>query len=299
MGDYGLRSGYVLATADFTNPEPADARFRARRSHRRGVERRRALRRRRECICRPSGYYYAPTSTTPLQIFDLSNAAAPKLAGQTQIPGSVWLIIPSGNQLFALGNDYSSTPTTAPHASRSSTSTSPTPTAPTLIGTSSFGDGLGVDAGGGDVQGVHEGPDDGPDRASSCSRSAAGARPSRGYNNGVQLIEYTPTSITTAGAAQTKGWVERGIFVNGRIVSLSDLALSVVDYNDPLAPTRHGELTLARNVIAAQPSGATIAEVSTDWWGNDDTKSEVRVLPIADAAENLDESAAPSLTVPG
>jgi hypothetical protein len=119
------------------------------------------------------------------------------------------------------------------------------------------------------------------------------------YNNGVQLIEFTPTSISGAGAAYTKGWVERGIFANGRIISLSDLALSVVDYSDRLAPTVTAELTLARNVIAAQPAGATVAEISSDWWGNDSSQSEVRVLPTTDAAENFDHSGAPSVSVPG
>ena len=36
---------------------------------------------------------------------------------------------------------------------------------------------------------------------------------SSAYNNGVQLIQFTDTSETIAGAAHTKGWVERGIFV--------------------------------------------------------------------------------------
>jgi hypothetical protein len=57
---------------------------------------------------------------------------------------------------------------------------------------------------------------------------------------------------------------------------------------------------LARNVIASQPEGATIAEVSgSDWWGNDVTQSEVRVPPTSDAAEIHDESGAPDVRVPG
>ena len=119
------------------------------------------------------------------------------------------------------------------------------------------------------------------------------------YNNGLQLIEFTPTSERTAGAAKTKGWVERGIFVGNRLVSLSDLALSVVDYTNHDAPTVTAELTLARNVIAAQPGGGTIAEISSDWWDNDVSTSEVRVLPIANAEESTDAGAIPSLNVQG
>src|SRR5262249_50985873 len=102
-----------------------------------------------------------------------------------------------------------------------------------------------------------------------------------------------------AGAAQTKGYVERGIFVGDRLVSLSDLALSVIDYANHDSPRVSAELTLARNVIAAHPSGDTIAEVSSDWWGNDVTTSEVRGLPIDNAEESEDNGHAVSVNVEG
>ncbi|MDP9036515.1 MAG: beta-propeller domain-containing protein [Myxococcota bacterium] len=301
-GSTGCGSGYVLATADFTNPDhptiaselpiassgwSASARFDSGRMY----------------LSPGAGYYYSPNSTgTPLQIFDLSNPAAPKLAGQTEIPGSVWLMIPSGKQLFALGQDYNSTP----YYSSSRVSLKyldvTSATGPSLLGTSSFGDGWAWTPAAQTFKAFTKEPDPwgtGTGPGLVVLPFSGWSAQSRAYNNGVQLIEYTPTSITTAGAAHTKGWVERGIFANGRILSLSDLSLSVVDYTDPLAPTVTAELTLARNVIAAQPTGAMIAQISTDWWGNDNSKSEVRVLPITDAAENLDESAAPSLTLPG
>ncbi len=58
----------------------------------------------------PGRMYLSPNTdsysaaTTPLQVYDLSNPAAPALAGQTDVPGTVWLMVPSGNQLFALGS---------------------------------------------------------------------------------------------------------------------------------------------------------------------------------------------------
>jgi len=106
--------------------------------------------------------------------------------------------------------------------------------------------------------------------------------------------------VTTAGAAHTRGWVERGIFVGNRLVSLSDLSLAVVDYTDPKTPRVVTELTLARNVVTAQPNGATIAEVSSDWWDYDTTTSQVRVLPIASAEETADTGATvPTLDING
>src|SRR5207249_1410356 len=106
-------------------------------------------------------------------------------------------------------------------------------------------------------------------------------------------IEITDASINTAGHANARGWVERGIFVNGMIVTLSDLSLTVVDYSDRASPATIAELTLARNVVDAQPSGATISQLSSDWWGNDLSTSEYRVLPIADAEDdNLEDDLA-------
>jgi hypothetical protein len=288
-GNGGCSSGYVLATADFSNPDQplvdselaipstgwsAAARFDAGRMY-----------------LSPGTGYASNSGTTPLEIFDLSNPSAPRLAGQTQIGGSVWLMIPSGNQLFALGQDNNANSSQVSLKYLDVTNLA----APTLIGTSNFGDGWAWTPAAQTFKAFTKDPAQGLVVLPFSGWSAA----SRAYNNGVQLIQFTPTSIATAGAAHTSGWVERGIFANGRILSLSDLALSVVDYTDPLAPIVTAQLTLARNIVAAQPAGSTLAEISTDWWGNDQSQSDVRVLPIADAAENFDESQAPQVTVPG
>jgi hypothetical protein len=288
----GTDSSYVLATADFSNPDapvvdselsiPATgwsvtARFDSGRMY---------------LTPDPDAYGGA---NTPLEIFDLSNPAAPVLAGQTQLPGTVWLMVPSGNQLFALG----SSPQTDTQDAGSQLALNyvdvTNANSPTPIGTSLFGEGwpstpaestfkaFTMDA----TRGLVVLPFSGWDGTNAT------------YHDGVQLIEFTPSSITTAGAAHTTGWVERGIFVNNRIVSLSDLALSVVDYSNPLAPAVTASLTLARSVVTAQPSGSTIAEISSDWWDNDVTHSEVRVLPITDAEENSDESKAVDTPVAG
>ena len=201
------------------------------------------------------------------------------------------MMMPSGNQLFALGQDQTSNSSQVSLNYLDVTNAA----APALLGTSEFGNGWAwtpaadtfkaftMDA----TKGLVVLPFSGWDATSG------------NYNNGVQLIEFTPTTIATAGAAHTTGWVERGIFVGNRIVSLSDLALSVVDYTNPLVPQVTAQLTLARNVIASSPGTSTIAEVSGDWWDNDLTYSEVRVLPVADAAENFDESSAPTIRIAG
>jgi hypothetical protein len=281
-------SGYILSTVDFSNPDQPKldselavasggwlpvARFDSGRMY-------------------LSPTNYSPVGgTTPLQIFDLSNPSAPVLAGTSQIPGSVWLMIPSGAQLFALGQDDSINAEQVSLKYLDVTNAA----APALIGTSSFGEGWTSTPATDTFKAFTHDPTQGLVVLPFSGWDYNSGK----YDNGVQLIQFTPSSIATAGAAHTTGWVERGIFANGRIVSLSDLALSVVDYSDPLSPTTTAQLTLARNIVASQPGGATIAEVSSDWWGNDVTHSDVRVLPTADAAETKDESTAPDASVPG
>jgi hypothetical protein len=299
-GDYGWCGGqqgsYVLATADFTSPDapvvrselaiPSTgwsiaARFDGTRMY----------------LVPGDSYYYGGTSGdggvpgTPFQVYDLSDPAAPKLTGSAQIPGNVWMMIPSGNRLFALGNDYTSQSGNVSLKYLDVTD----PASPKLLGTSAFGQGWAWTPAADTFKAFTK-----DDTQGLVVLPFSGWSSQYGqYNDGTQLIEFTPTTIRTAGAAKTRGWVERGIFVKNRIVALSDLSLSVVDYANHDAPRVVTELTLARNVVAAQPQGATVAQISSDWWGNDTSHSEVRVLPLANAEESRDEPAALTLNIDG
>ena len=280
-GTWCSGSNYVLATADFTNPDapvlaselsisgsgwtPA-ARFVEGRMY----------------LSPSNGWYDSSSGKTPIQIYDTSDAKAPKLAGSTAITGNVWLFMPSGNKLFALGNEYG---TSGPYYDSSKVSLRyldvTDPAKPSVLGSSVFGDGWAWTPAAGTFKAFTK-----DDKQGLVVLPFSGwSSKTNSYNNGLQLIEFDATSIKTAGAAKTKGWVERGIFVKGRLVSLSDMALSVVDYSDRANPKVISELTLARNVVNAQPQGKTIAQLSSDWWDHDLTKSELRVLPIGDAEE--------------
>ena len=289
--DCGVGVGsYVLATADFSNPDaPVVASHLAIPSPGWKIATRFDTGR-MYLAPDPSNYSAA---TAPVQVFDLSNPAAPVLAGQTTVQGNVWWMVPSGNQLFALGI-HTSADGTSTQLSLSyfdvTDARSPTP-----IGTSTFAEGFASTP----AQSTFKAVTMDASRGLVLLPFSGWDAPDLQYRDGVQLIEFTPSSITTAGAAHTTGSVERGIFVKNRLVSLSDLALSVIDYSNPLAPAVTGSLTLARNVATAQPSGSTIAEISSDWWDNDVSHSEVRVLPIVDAEERADESGAIDTSVEG
>jgi hypothetical protein len=289
----GYTRGYTLSTADFTNPDAprlasalpiantgwsAAARFVGDRLY-----------------LSPQSGYWDVSGTTPFQVYDLANPAAPRLAGTVNVPGQVWNLLPApGARMFALGSEYQA----VGHGNAVSLQYLDVtdPAAPRLLGTSRFGQGWAWTPAAGTFKAFTMDAQKGLVVLPFAGWDARGGR----YTNGLQLIEFSPTTVTTAGPAHTRGWVERGIFVGNRLVSLSDTALAVIDYTDPKRPTIVTELTLARNVVSALPTGETLAEVSSDWWGNDLTTSQVRVLPIGDAEETADTGTpVPTVNVAG
>lgn len=292
------QEGYNLTTVDFTNPSTpalkgklaipgkgwaATARFHDSRMY-----------------LSPRDGYYAngAQQPTPIEVYDLTDKAAPKLAGSTNINGAVWLFMPLGNdRLFALGNEYGQS--NGGYYSSSQVSLRyldvADATNPKVLGTSTFGSDWAWTPAAGTFKAFVR---DDAQKLVVLPFSGWNYN-SYEYTNGVQLIEYDTNAITTRGAAKSKGWVERGIFVKNRVISLSDQALTVVDHTDRNAPKVVREITLARNVVAAQPQGGTIAQLSTDWWGYDNSSSELRVLPIGNAEEMKDDAATTSVAVDG
>jgi hypothetical protein len=295
----GNGQGLVLATADFSNPDQPElasvvslpgnswspaVRFDAGRMY-----------------LSPSGqnYYGVDDSgqrATPIQIFDLSNPAAPALKGTVNVTGQVWNFTPSGNRLFALGGTYTSTVDSYGSKVDLHYLDVTNPAAPVTLGTASFGQGWAWTPAAGtfkafakdDAQGLVVLPFSGYDY--------------RGYtyNNGLQLIEFTENTLSTSGAARTRGWVERGIFVKNRLISLSDVSLAVVDYTSHEKPEVVSEVTLSRNVVNVKPqAGGKLAELSSDFWDNDTSSSVLRVLDTANVSETSKDATLASLDLPG
>jgi hypothetical protein len=289
-------NGLVISTADFTNPDKpavrgslptpmpgwdATARFDGSRLY-----------------LTPMSWGCSGGATgsvqTPLDVYDLSDMAMPVKLGSSTIDGQISLMIPNGNRLFALGNTYDCT-----NGYRSPISLAyfdmTDPTKPKALGTADFGKGWAWTPATGTFKAFTK-----DDTQGLVVLPFSGWDPSGyDYNNGLQLIEFTNTSIATSGTAKTKGWVERGIFVKNRLVSLSDLALSVVDYTDHAKPSVVAELTLARNVVNVKPAGDNVVEVSSDFWDNDTDHSHLRVLPLSQAEENVTDPTLASLDIDG
>jgi hypothetical protein len=231
---------------------------------------------------------------TPLYVFDVSDPKQPRELGSTTLDGQISLLMPNGQNLFALGNTYDCTTSSASPLALAYFDLSD-PSHPRSLGTADFGKGWAYTPAAGTfkaftldaAQGLVVLPFSGWDYQDYT------------YNNGVQLIEFDAQSIRTSGTGHTKGWVERGIFVKNRLVSLSDLALSVIDYSNHDAPVVVSELTLARNVVNARPVGDNLVEVSSDFWDNDEDHSELRVVPKSQADETTNDPALATLAIPG
>lgn len=243
-----------------------------------------------------SSYYSGLTQqTTPVQIYDLSDPSAPRFAGSADLAGQLWLFMPAGNRLFALGSQYTSNGNNYGSNVSLGYLDVTNPASPSVIGTASFGQGWAWTPAAGtfkaftknDTAGLVVLPFSGWDYTSYK------------YNNGLQLIGFTSNSITTLGTANSRGWVERGIFVQDRLVSLSDLSLAVIDYSDRAQPAIVSELTLARNVVDVKPQGDTVAELSSDFWDNDQRHSTLRVLPAAQAEENVSDATLSQIEIDG
>ena len=216
----------------------------------------------------PDSSYAGATST--VTIYDVS-APLPVFQSATQIQGDVWLFVPNGNELFALAGQYNSDNGEAISVAGFDVTDALHPAA---LGQPSFGSGWSWTPAASTFKAFVMN-----DAAKLIAIPFSGWSEG-GYNNGVQLVSYAGNPLVAEGSAQVNGWVERGIFANGRLFAMSDLALAVIDYSTPTAPRVVTELTLARNITALQPLGGSIAELDEDWFGND-AHAELRILSAA------------------
>ncbi|MCC6807151.1 MAG: beta-propeller domain-containing protein [Deltaproteobacteria bacterium] len=287
----GNNAGYVLQTVDFQDPASpmlvstlnvqatgwsVAARFDGARLY-----------------LSPSDGYYGGLMAqgTPIKVFDLTNPLQPVLKGEATIDGNVWMFMPAGDKVFALGSDFDGVDygraVTVHYLDVSGD--------PTVLGTAAFGEGWTWTPAAGTFKAFTLNNTEGlvvlPFSGWSYQANS--------YNNGLQLIEFTGTGIATKGAAKTQGWVSRGVFAKGRLLSMSDTALSVVDYGNRVAPSVIKELVLARNVIDTVPHGDRVALVSSDWYDNDVSTTELRVLPSDNADESKSLEALAELQIDG
>ena len=283
----GDQAGYILASADFSDPDHPKLRSQLAIA---GQGWQPAVRFDGGRLYLSAGQGWRQNATTPFSVYDVTSPDAPRFAGSSSLPGMVWSFFPAGERLFALGNAYGTSGGTVTLSYLDVSD----PKTPQLLGTAAFGQGWAWTPAAGTFKAFTRDPAQGLVVLPFSSWSNAAWT----YTNGLQLIEFSDRTVRTAGAGFTEGWVERGIFAKGRLVSISDLSLAVIDPTDHDHPRVLAELTLARNVIAAVPTSSAIiasaagsqqgpvAVVSGDFWEQDRTRSELRLLRLADAEED-------------
>lgn len=223
-----------------------------------------------------SGYSDADT---PLMVYDLSNPADPVKAGETPVEGAIWSLLPGPtDRLFALGSNYYATEGAPITLSLINVADAANPA---VINQSQFGSGWAWTPAAGTFKAFTMSAEQGL----VVLPFSGWGYTSNSYNNGVQLIEFTDTTLTTRGAARTKGWAQRGILVGNRIMAISDQSLAVIDYSNRAQPVVISELELARNVIDVQPAGDDMLLTIGDFWDYDQEHSRIRTVAQNDVQE--------------
>jgi hypothetical protein len=244
---------------------------------------------------------YAEASL-PVEIYDLSDPAAPKLASKPRLPGSAELFVPSGSGLFTVSTQFVRTTESSRGRQASLSYLDVTDaSAPRIIDTVVFGQDAAETTTARTVEAFTE--DDG--RGLLVLPFNSRSRTESTHDNGLQLFEFEPPStsgsgsLTLSGAAHTRGWVVRGLRVDDRLVSLGNETLAVIDDSDRANPVVVNELTLARRVLDVVPQTDALLELSSEWWDSEASTSALRVRPLDDPEENRLEPKPPELSIPG
>lgn len=95
----------------------------------------------------------------------------------------------------------------------------------------------------------------------------------------VQLVDYNGDSLRRRGAVTHEGYIRRALMAGGRLMTLSDQRLQVLDISDRDHPVRTADLPLARSVDAIAVVNGVMVQLVGDWWLGD---TRLLVLPLTD-----------------
>ena len=192
----------------------------------------------------PRAYIVTYFQVDPLYVIDLSDPAAPVVAGELEVPGWSVHIEPRGERLIALGIDDT-------EGRRVSVSLFDVadPAAPSLLSRVSLGEGYSDSSALNDVKAFRVIDEMGlillPYSAYSFEGEEEGEK---SYTNGLQLIDFTADRLEARGYIEQIGVVERAFPHKERLISLSAEELLVIDASDRDRPVVTGTLELMRNV---------------------------------------------------
>lgn len=194
----------------------------------------------------PRAYVVTYLVVDPLFVLDLSDPAAPVVAGTLEVPGWSTHIEPQGDRLIALGVDD-----TAGRQVKVSLYDVSDPAAPGEIETVSFGEGWSWSSAYEDVKAFTVLDDMLIVPFSGWSEAAGGFER-------LQFVGYTPNDLELHGFVDLQGHVLRSFQYGDQYYGVTTEQLAVIDVDDPNAPEVVNRITLAEYVQDFQELSADL-----------------------------------------
>ncbi len=221
----------------------------------------------------------------PLFTFDLSDPAAPRQAGELEMPGWVYHMEPRGNRMYALGYDPQN-PQGSLHVSLFDVTTL---AEPVLMSRVAFGGDWGSFAEGQNQ--IHKAfsilPDQGLILVPFSGGSYDQATCEYEYGSGIQLIDFSDASLTKRGIAPQVGSARRALLHRDHLFGVGDNAVQSFDITNRDAPVETGQLDVARNVSTVRVLGDHLLRFGNDWATN---QTILDMTPVAQASSAEPES---------
>jgi hypothetical protein len=210
----------------------------------------------------PRAFSFIEDIDAALFTFDLSDPANPRQVGQLGVPSQVHRVELRDGRLFVLGSNlYSSD-----GMLNLSLYDVEDLAAPQLVGRVAFGDGF---TGASNVetqmartfsiladQNLILVPFGGNDFFEPCGGT---------IGSGIQLIDFTDTTLTRRGVAPQVGLTQRALLHEGHLLGVGDNSVQVFDITNRDGPTARGRFELVRSASALRAIDDHIVRFGTDW----------------------------------
>lgn len=239
------------------------------------------------------GYIVTAASSDPLFVVDLVDPAAPRLAGQVEMPGQLNHLETNGDRIVAFGQDNSDEGTWRFAVSLFDVADMEHPA---LLDREIIGDGAySWSAATWDDKSFSmlwsEGLIAVPFTAYTEDWQALG---------GVQLLDYAPDGLTRRGMISHEGYVSRVRMIQDRLASLSDLGLLMIDVADRDKPRITADVVLTRNIIDYMPMGEVGIQLEgpSYYYYYDATTSVGRIRIVDASTPDQTDGALAELEVP-
>ncbi len=216
----------------------------------------------------------------PLFTFDLSDPATPRQLGELEMPGFVYHMEPRGNRMFALGFD-SANPAGSLNVSLFDVENL---AEPVLLSRVAFGGDWGSFAEGQNQ--IHKAfsilPDQGLILVPFSGGNYDETTCEYDYGSGIQLVDFTDTTLTRRGIAPQVGSARRALMHRDHLFGVGDNAVQTFDIQNRDAPVETGQLDVARNVSTVRVLGEHLMRFGSDWSTN---QTILDMTPVAKAGE--------------